>query len=42
MLLALKMMPGRVYAIVYECHPNAWSVIVNTFVDSAVRASFRP
>jgi hypothetical protein len=42
MLLALRVVDGRVFVLVYECHSNAWSVMVNTFVDSAVRASFRP
>jgi hypothetical protein len=41
MLLALTVTGGRVFVLVYECHPDAWPVLVNTFVDSATRA-FRP
>jgi hypothetical protein len=42
MLLALWITEGRVFALIYECHSAAWSVLVNTFVDSASRVELAP
>lgn len=42
MLLSLWTVDDRVLVLVFECHPNAWPVLVNTFVDSAVRARLSP
>lgn len=42
MLLALRTVHGRMFVLIYECHPDAWPVIVNTFVESATKAVIPP
>lgn len=40
MLLSMRAAHGNMFVIVYEVHPNAWSVIVNTLVQSALSTGY--